>query len=55
MYLGDDRRERNKVEIQGGGQTSRRFEGIGLGKDDIRMETVFGAYKGESLDAFDRV
>lgn len=55
MYLGDDRRKRNKVEIQGGGQMSSSLEGTGLGEEDIRTETEFGAYKGDSLDDFDRV
>ena len=34
---------------------SRGLEGIGLGEDDIRMETEFGTYEGDSLDGFDRV
>lgn len=54
-YLGDYGRERNRVEIKGGGQVSRNVEGIRLGREGIRMETEFGAYEGEVLDGFDRV
>ncbi|CAD6567800.1 MAG: hypothetical protein ASARMPRED_001148 [Alectoria sarmentosa] len=54
-YLRDDGRERNRVEIKGGGQESRSTEGLGLGRDGIRMETEFGSYKGDVLDDFDRV
>lgn len=55
MYLGDDRTERKKVGMKGGGQTSGSLEKIGSGKEDFRMETEFEAYKGDFLDGSDWV
>lgn len=43
------------MEIKGGGQGSRSVEGMGLGREEIRMETEFGAYKSDVSDGFDRV
>lgn len=31
------------------------MDDIGLGREEIRLDTEFGAYKGDVLDGFDRV
>ena len=54
-YLGDSRGERNKVEIKAGGQGDMDMEAMGLGREEIRMDTEFGTYRGDHEDGFDSV
>ncbi|KAM0794306.1 hypothetical protein BDR22DRAFT_895239 [Usnea florida] len=50
--LGDRGREKNQVEIKAGGQGNRN---LGLGREEIRMDTEFGIYRGDHEDGFDSV
>ena len=50
--LGDRGRETNQVEIKAGGQGNRN---MGLGREEIRMDTEFGTYRGDHEDRFDSV
>ena len=47
---GDRGSERNQVEIEAGGHGK---EAMGLGKEEIRMDTEFGTYGGDHEDAFE--
>lgn len=38
------------MEINGGAQGRRTVEESGLGRQEIRMETEFGTYKGDGFD-----
>ena len=51
-YLGDRGRERNKVEIKAGGQGNREMGAMGLGREEIGMDTEFGTYRGDHEDGF---
>lgn len=54
-YLGDSMGERTKVEIMAGGQGDMHMEAMGLGTEDIRMDTEFGTHRGDHEDDFESV
>ena len=53
--LGGRGRETNQVEIKAGGQGNRNLKAMGLGREEIRMDTEFGTYRGDHEDGFDSV
>ena len=43
------------MEIKAGGQGNTNFEAMGLGKEEIRMDTEFGTYRSDHEDGFGSV
>lgn len=52
LDLGDRGSERNQVKIKASRQGK---EAMGLGKEEIRMDTEFGTYRGDHEDGYESV
>ena len=53
--LGGSMGERNEVDIKAGGQGDMVMEATGLGREEKRMNTEFGTYRGDHEDDFESV
>ena len=53
--LEDRGSERNQVEIKADGQDNRNLEAMGLGREEVRMDTESGTYTGDREDGFESV